>query len=676
MISLSPLPLRSLSSIRTVTLAGVALVVVFNLFTFASLSGFWSRVQAVWPWTESDSLEDVIPVVPVVPPTGNYYISFTPEKHPVLDIHPPTRQEPSLACLENVIADGAQCGRREKDTQLDVLWTWVNSSDPVWRYTHTRIEDELNGSWRPSIVDWDAPIAHLQNFDELRYSIRSVLRHFRRHARRFNVLASDFAIPPGFPGTYPESTARLGQVPQWLDPRGASDTWSDGDVQLTVHHHSAYFDPYTDTTSSSFGIESQLRNLKGVADVFIYLNDDMYFLKDLHPADFYTTNHGFVLRVQPWIMIPSSIDPHPVRGEWQPLRQTNVWLSARFGTSQRPYMGHLAKTFSLTILREIAATWPEAYLRTGLRQMRKVWYYEPGDVHTVFIFGHFLVERWREALLWSWVIGKMGTDDDLWDSDIAWHVLGGGTENDSEISVSYLNRKTLDATRILRAFDAAGYDYAGDTQYVFDSGDGYPYNDIRKGGSDMPTIHPESGQMCTLSREECFPRDITHASDFFNHVTFVNPSCGDCLISHLVRLSGETGLSAFLPPPDRVVEPSLYGAVAETLPLVPKWQMGDFTLCGVLAQGRGPVSVREWMLHVLNRYRFVIGTSDFRFLSINSEEAAERVVDEVENSDAALLCMNDDLEADDRGEKVLKVLHDWQQRRWPDAPVWEREGES
>ena len=30
------------------------------------------------------------------------------------------------------------------------------------------------------------------------------------------------------------------------------------------------------------------------------------------------------------------------------------------------------------------------------------------DAHLGYLFGNFLVERWREALLWSWVVGRVG----------------------------------------------------------------------------------------------------------------------------------------------------------------------------------------------------------------------------------------------------------------------------
>ncbi|KAI0312167.1 hypothetical protein OF83DRAFT_683401 [Amylostereum chailletii] len=554
---------------------------------------------------------------------------------------------------------------------MDVVWSWVNSSDPVWRYTHTLIEHDLSGEDGEPDFDYSVPIVHLRNFDELRYSMRSVLKHFRPHARTFNLLASDFAIPEAFPNasSYPMEY-RLGQAPQWIDKERAPLDLMDGEVQLRIHHHSAYFEPYLDTTFSSFGIESQLPNLKGMSDIFIYLNDDMYLLRDLHPADFYTSAYGFVLRVQPWIVVPPTRDPRPVRGEWQPLRESNVMLSERFGVSARPYLGHIAKSFSIPVLREMTAIWPEAFLRTSERQMRDVYRNELGDVHTVFLFGHFLVERWREALLWSWVVGRIGTDDDVFDADGAWNALGGAEEPDI-MHVPSSERATLDLHGVLNTFDQAGYDYAGDTHYKFASGDGYPYGGFRKGQKDWPTTHPETGEMCSMRRKECFPPAMASASEIFKHVAFANPTCGDCIVDSLVRMSGKLGLSAFLPPPERTVYPSAIGDTARTLPLVSEWKDVDFSLYGVFAYGRKPFNLREWTLRVLDRYRFVLGESSSQFQFLTSERQAKKAVAEVEEGKPSLLCMNDDLNSWANTENVLHILHDWQEGRFPEPAGWE-----
>ena len=78
-----------------------------------------------------------------------------------------------------------------------------------------------------------------------------------------------------------------------------------------------------------------------------------------------------------------------------------------------------------------------------------------------------------------------------------------------------------------------------------------------------------------------------------------------------MKESGRQGLSAFLPPEDRVVQATRLGADADTavphLPLVDDWKKGDFALESVMANSR-ETNVRQYALQVLHRYRYVLGT--------------------------------------------------------------------
>jgi len=63
----------------------------------------------------------------------------------------------------------------------------------------------------------------------------------------------------------------------------------------------------------------------------IYLNDDMYFLRDHVVADYWSAPWGLVMRPQKHIPVPALPDLKPINGEWQPLRHTNHIISRRFG---------------------------------------------------------------------------------------------------------------------------------------------------------------------------------------------------------------------------------------------------------------------------------------------------------------------------------------------------------
>jgi hypothetical protein len=81
--------------------------------------------------------------------------------------------------------------------------------------------------------------------DELRHSIRSVLRYFGGHTAQLHIVTSDFPIPiPVMDGGMPyNGTRRLGLVPRWLDPARLGN-WRDGDVRLGLKYHSEMFQAY------------------------------------------------------------------------------------------------------------------------------------------------------------------------------------------------------------------------------------------------------------------------------------------------------------------------------------------------------------------------------------------------------------------------------------------------
>ena len=85
----------------------------------------------------------------------------------------------------------------------------------------------------------------LSDHDELRFSMRSVLKHFRASLRQFHLVTADFGIPDTEPRMPMEPDFRLGQVPQWLKVQDTA--WKDGHVKLSTIHHAEIFDPYNDT---------------------------------------------------------------------------------------------------------------------------------------------------------------------------------------------------------------------------------------------------------------------------------------------------------------------------------------------------------------------------------------------------------------------------------------------
>ncbi|KAG8982895.1 hypothetical protein FRB90_006471 [Tulasnella sp. 427] len=558
------------------------------------------------------------------------------EVHPVPD------------CLDDHLSVGAPCPELDdwstgsgarNDGKVDVVWVYANTSDHLHRFHHHLSSPPPKAQTTATTTTQRHPDLTPREFDELRYSLRSVLTHFRGSAGQLTIVVPDYP----FPGCGSKAARRkwkLGQLPRWLKlpsrvPYGRELEWWDGAVSLRVVHHSTLVGekswPAGGVSFNSLGVEARLPYIEGVSDVFVYMNDDVFFASHLTTEDFYSPHLGPIFRLQPDLLVHPN---KPKTGEWGALIRTNELLDQRFGHRPRPYVAHTSKTLSLPHLREVASTWSSALHRTSTHAHRT----PQEDVSITFLQTHYTIERWREALLWSFVVATVGGDDDQWTEEqmrAAWMRLGGDPMR-REVSVKRGRRRTTEE-------EGRG---GRKTRIAFASYDGYPHTGLgRSGFKEYPDLTSSSDRergthqanRCTLRLAECFTvaeGKVKTASEVFKNVAFRNPQCGDCIISALVTQSGETGLSAFLPDPSRrfptrrgsgrrttttAAEPGSGGGdnvkqsrlggyfynnnnnkvddgnnnlvVVPRLPVAKSWETADFTLRGVAPPPRPGVQV-------------------------------------------------------------------------------------
>ncbi|KAJ3559317.1 hypothetical protein NM688_g420 [Phlebia brevispora] len=647
----------------------------FILLGFVSLFALYEYATY---FVSEDTSQDAAELYDAVLDT--VYLPFQPTPYqPSLTLKPTSPL--SDACIDDHFAQGKLCFNPQQP-RLDVLWTWVNGSDLLLQDAKTRVENSYpsDAPYRPN-KSWKQA-RQFRDHDELRHSMRSVLEHFRSHAGNFHLLASDFYMPLG-PNMTTDRPWRLGQVPQWLNTKQATQNWLDGRVHLSVAHHADIFYPYSDTIFNSYAIESQFGHLTDIADNFVYMNDDFFFMDTLTDRTFYTSVYGLVFRMQSDLLVSPTQYPNNVKGEWRSLAASNVLLSARFGSRQRPYVAHEAKSASLAILHEMSVIWSSQVSTSATHPFRETLHGE-SDFSIMFMMVHFVVERWREALLWSWIVGKHGGVDNSWTDTMAndaWQELG-GTEGSKEINVQAPHRDSLDPKRVESNLYGGGSRQSDSTNYVFTSQDGYPYVNIDKNKKQWPRFGADVGDSelpaCTINYDECFTVNgkgwhYNMASDTFKNIAFRNPACGDCVILALLKASGNVGLSAFLPPPERTLSTLAGKAPVEKdevphLPLVENWEDGDFAIRDVMASSRD-MSVRSWTLQLLSRYRFVIGETPSHFAMLTGTNELKVMIRKLARESVALLCINDDVYYNH--DQVAVMLKAWQDERWKHHAAWE-----
>lgn len=137
---------------------------------------------------------------------------------------------------------------------IDLVYTWVDGSDEDWVRERALYE---SGNYHPDAKD----IGRFTCREELRYSLRSVA-FFADFFRRIHIVTN-------------------GQIPDWLDVSN--------EKIVVISHRDIFRDPEGHLpTFNSHAIECNLHRIPGLAEHFVYMNDDFFFLKEMRKTSFYT----------------------------------------------------------------------------------------------------------------------------------------------------------------------------------------------------------------------------------------------------------------------------------------------------------------------------------------------------------------------------------------------------
>ena len=140
-------------------------------------------------------------------------------------------------------------GLPKPDFPVDVVYTWVDGSDPLWR-----AEKAARGLGA-------GDDNHYRDNGELRYSLRS-LEIFAPWARRVHVVTD-------------------GQRPSWLNA---------GHEKISLVAHRDIIPEHFLPTFSSRVIEAHLHRIGNLAEHYVYFNDDFFLAAPCAPGDFFTPN--------------------------------------------------------------------------------------------------------------------------------------------------------------------------------------------------------------------------------------------------------------------------------------------------------------------------------------------------------------------------------------------------
>ena len=147
------------------------------------------------------------------------------------------------------------------DEPIDIVYTWVNGSDPEF----VRIHDEILAKQEPTLNRFSHSKNRYTDWGILRYSLRSV-QLYAPWVRNVVLVTN-------------------GQVPEWLNT-----------AKVRLVNHSEIMSPENLPTFNSNAIELSLNKIPDLSTKFLYFNDDFLLGSWVTKADFCYGNQGQMIR--------------------------------------------------------------------------------------------------------------------------------------------------------------------------------------------------------------------------------------------------------------------------------------------------------------------------------------------------------------------------------------------
>lgn len=220
------------------------------------------------------------------------------------------------------------------DAPVDIVYTWVDGGDPSWRAEFERWS-KLSGR---DLTEGAFEEGRFRSRDELRYSLRSVWA-FAGWVRNIYIVTA-------------------GQRPEWLADH----------PRVTVVDHADILPADALPTFNSHAIESALHRIDGLAEQFIYFNDDVFLGRPVRPETFFTSN-GLPLVFLSGARHAGFVDSGSLDVDRAAERGRQL-LERRFGrvAATKPY--HTAFPLLRSVLEEIGAEFPDIVKQTAHSRFR------------------------------------------------------------------------------------------------------------------------------------------------------------------------------------------------------------------------------------------------------------------------------------------------------------------
>ena len=232
--------------------------------TYNASVEFWSRAEDLTPelrrraMAESGVLEESVLAGSIVAPVYNGVAKvFSAVDQRVSTIKINDKQYPTLEIFKEKLLG-------KVEFPIDVVYTWVDGSDPRWLEKYTTARKEIEPDFKNNSM------ARYSDHEELKYSLRS-LEMYAPWIRNIFIVTDN-------------------QKPHWLR------SGADRRIKF-VNHKDIFSDSAALPVFNSHAIESQLHHISGLSEHYLYVNDDIIFANPTTPETFFYPNG--IAKVQP-----------------------------------------------------------------------------------------------------------------------------------------------------------------------------------------------------------------------------------------------------------------------------------------------------------------------------------------------------------------------------------------
>ncbi len=257
---------------------------------------------------------------------------------------------------------------------IDLVYTWVDSADAAWQRDYAAHADEIK---RAALLTAAASPSRWRSRDELRYSMRSI-EMYAPFVRTIYIVTN-------------------GQRPAWL---------KDHPRVKVISHAELYPDPSVLPTFNSNNIETVLHRIPGLAEHFLYLNDDFLFARRCVPEDFFSI--GGLSKL---FFANRYLDARPPNPEGRATvachKTTRDLLEARFGLSCAQKFQHAPHAMRKSLWERIETEFGAELARVRRNRVRT-----HDDLALALLYGYYALFTGyghKDRIRYAYV--ELGADD-------------------------------------------------------------------------------------------------------------------------------------------------------------------------------------------------------------------------------------------------------------------------